>query len=128
MDRTKAASVIQRFLTCGDICRDGCSDYCEICRYNTEYDEETEALKLAIAALEGKDTNVPTTWIPVSRGLPEDNTEVIVSCIDDSGDSEYSYTTTGWHFKGIWVVDNEINYFVRAWIPLPEPWKGEKYE
>ena len=63
-------------------------------------------------------------WIPVTERLPEDDTEVIVSCTDDSGDSEFSYTTTGWHFKGLWVVDNERSCFVRAWIPLPEAWKG----
>lgn len=65
-------------------------------------------------------------WIPCSERLPEDDTEVIVSCTDDSGDSEFSYTTVGWHFKGIWVVCNERSYFVRAWMPLPEAWKGEQ--
>lgn len=64
-------------------------------------------------------------WILVRDRLPEDDTEVIVSCTDDSGDSEFSYTTTGWHYKGIWVVGNERSYFVRAWMPLPEPYKGE---
>jgi len=67
-------------------------------------------------------------WIPVTERLPEDDTEVVVSCTDDSGDSEFSYTTTGWHFKGLWVVGNERSYFVRAWQPLPEPWKGEDNE
>lgn len=62
-------------------------------------------------------------WIPCNVRLPEDDTEVIVSCTDDSGDSEFSYTTTGWHFKGVWVVGNERSYFVRAWMPLPEPYK-----
>lgn len=62
-------------------------------------------------------------WIPCSERLPEDDTEVIVSCTDDSGDSEFSYTTTGWHFKGIWVIDNARSYFVRAWMPLPETYK-----
>ena len=65
-------------------------------------------------------------WIPVAERLPEDDTEVIVSCTDDSGDSEFSYTTTGWHFKGLWVVGNERSYFVRAWMPLPEPYREEE--
>lgn len=59
-------------------------------------------------------------WITVAERLPEDDTEVIVSCTDDSGDSEFSYTTTGWHFKGMWIVNNERCFFVRAWQPLPE--------
>jgi len=73
--------------------------------------------------------NMPSAepqWIPISERLPEDDTEVIVSCTDDSGDSEFSYTTTGWHFKGMWVVGNERSYFVRAWMPLPEPYEGDK--
>jgi len=65
-------------------------------------------------------------WVSVTEMLPEDDTEVIVSCTDDSGDSEFSYTTTGWHFKGLWVVGNERSCFVRAWQPLPGPWKGEE--
>ena len=65
-------------------------------------------------------------WIPCSDRLPEDDTEVVVSCTDDSGDSEFSYTTTGWHFKGMWVVGNERSYFVRAWMPLPKPYEVEE--
>ena len=52
MNRNEAASVIQRFLTCRDIRTDDCCGHCETCRYNTEYDEKTEALQLAIKALE----------------------------------------------------------------------------
>ena len=66
-------------------------------------------------------------WIPCNERLPEDDTEVIVSCTDDSGDSEFSYTTTGWHFKGMWVVGNERSYFVRAWMPMPKPYE-ENYD
>lgn len=68
----------------------------------------------------------PNRWIPVTERLPDDDTEVIVSCTDDSGDSEFSYTTTGWHFKGMWIVNNERCFFVRAWQPLPEkPYREE---
>lgn len=67
-------------------------------------------------------------WISVSEKLPKEDTEVIVSCTDDSGDSEFSYTTTGWHFKGVWVVGNERSYFVRAWMPLPEPYVERRQE
>lgn len=34
-------------------------------------------------------------WIPCSERLPKDDEEVIVSCIDDSGDIKFSYTTVG---------------------------------
>lgn len=64
-------------------------------------------------------------WIPVTERLPEDDTEVIVSCTDDDGDSEFSYTTTGWCYGRIWIVGNERSYCVRAWMPLPKAWRGE---
>jgi len=92
------------------------------------YHHHTSAQHLALQEALNK---VPTVdaelhWIPCSERLPEDDTEVIVSCTDDSGDSEFSYTTTGWHFKGMWVVCNERNYFVRAWMPLPKPYEVEQ--
>lgn len=62
-------------------------------------------------------------WTLCSERLPEDDTEVIVSCTDDSGDSKFSYTTTGWHFKGLWIVDNERSCFVTAWMSLPKPYE-----
>ena len=65
-------------------------------------------------------------WIPCSERLPGDDEEVIVSCTDDSGDYDFDYTTVGWHYKGLWVVNNERSFLVRAWMPLPEPWKGER--
>lgn len=65
-------------------------------------------------------------WIPVSENLPEPQTEVIVSCTDDSGDTKFRYTTNGWMTtnKEYWIVDNEINSFVVAWKEKPEPYKG----
>lgn len=67
-------------------------------------------------------------WIPVSEGLPPSREEVIVSICDETGDTRYNYTSHGWLTtdKEYWIVDNEINNYVVAWMPLPEPWKGEK--
>lgn len=75
-------------------------------------------------------TDLPSAqrWIPCSERLPGDDEEVIVSCTDDSGDYSLDYTTVGWHYKGLWVVNNERSYFVRAWMPLPSPWKGEPHD
>lgn len=64
----------------------------------------------------------PQRWIPVVEALPEDDEEVIVTCLDDSGDTPFSYTTVAWHYKGMWVCDNERCPFVIAWMPLPEPY------
>ena len=65
-------------------------------------------------------------WIPVSEKLPKDDEEVIVSCTDDSGDTPFSYTTVAWHFKGTWICKDERCFFITAWMPLPEPYKGEE--
>ena len=67
-------------------------------------------------------------WIPCDERMPDGQTEVIVSCCDDAGDSRYDYTACGWMTRDgeYWIVDNEINYYVNAWMPLPKPWKGEE--
>ena len=71
--------------------------------------------------------SVEAGWIPVTERLPNGQEEVIVSCCDTSGDGSYNYTSCGWTTRDgeYWIVDNEINYFVIAWMPLPEPYKGE---
>lgn len=68
-------------------------------------------------------------WIPCSERLPEDEEEVIVSVRDDSGDNTLDYSSCGWYACAgdFWVVDNEANERVVAWMPLPKPWKGEKH-
>jgi len=63
-------------------------------------------------------------WISISEQLPEDEEEVIVSIHDDSGD----YTSSGWYAVAgdFWVVDNEANMCVTAWMPLPKPYEKEE--
>lgn len=80
------------------------------------------ALEKAIDALTAQQ------WIPCSEILPDAQTEVIVSCIDDSGDTRFLYTSSGWVTTDgeYWIVDNEINSFVKAWMPLPEPYREEE--
>ena len=66
-------------------------------------------------------------WIPVTEALPINDVDVIVSVLDDSGDTPYRFTSVGWCTPDgqYWVVDNEICHGVIAWMPLPEPYKGE---
>ena len=69
-------------------------------------------------------------WIPCSERLPNGQTEVIVSCRDDSADTIYRYTASGWITTDgeYWIVDNEINPYVIAWCELPEPYREEGEE
>lgn len=66
-------------------------------------------------------------WTPVTEKLPWTDTNVLVTVLDDSGDTPWSYTSIGWLTPDgkYWVVDNEVCYGVVAWMPLPEPWRGE---
>ena len=57
-------------------------------------------------------------WIPVTEALPEEKKYVLVTTIDDD-------------MKVSWVTD--VNYWwnigrgkVIAWMPLPEPWRGDR--
>ena len=56
-------------------------------------------------------------WIPVTEALPEERKNVLVTTID--GDIKVSYrsdVTYWWNIGRGRVV---------AWMPLPEPWRGD---
>lgn len=63
-------------------------------------------------------------WIPCSERLPE--TGEYVLCSQDNGDvGEGKLLDYGrWHI----CYDQTCHrpYWVKAWMPLPEPWKGEE--
>lgn len=91
-------------------------------QYNKGLDDAIKAVNsLAPAEPERK-------WIPVTESLPINDVDVIVSVLDNSGDTPYRFTSVGWCTPNgqYWVVDNEICYGVIAWMPLPEPWRGER--
>lgn len=71
---------------------------------------------------------VINSWYNVKDKLPIVGDLVIVSICDTSGDTLHSYTSVGWYsgYDGKWVVDNEFNNYVYAWMPLPEPSKEKK--
>ena len=77
------------------------------------------------------ETNAPNTlgthWISCKDRLPHGSCSdlVNVSIHDDSGDTPFDYTSCGWVITDgeYWIVDNEINNHVIAWMPLPEAYK-----
>ena len=72
--------------------------------------------------------NGQTGWIPVTERLPGDDEDVIVTCLYDSGNTPFIYTTIAWHLKGMWVCYNERCSSVIAWMPLPEPYEPQESE
>lgn len=59
-------------------------------------------------------------WIPCSEKMPEDNTDVIV-CFYSGTVTEMRYWGNG-IFQGIYEHTTKV---IVAWMPLPEPYKGE---
>ena len=88
----------------------------------------------AIEALEEKAMALAETlyvyehpWIPVTVRLPDSGDKVIVAIRDESGDTKYDYTYSGWYsgYENRWIVDDEYCSWVTYWMPLPEPPKEE---
>ena len=92
----------------------------------------------------------PQKWIPVSERLPKDGIPVNITWVNRKPVTYYAdikdkpFTATGIYYRGQWywyswacedllyeygrsegdAVDNDVE--IIAWMPLPEPWKGEE--
>ena len=77
-------------------------------------EETVDAIGMGIHALK------ETQWIPCSERLPEDNTDVIV-CFYSGTVTEMRYWGNG-ICQGIYEHTTKV---IVAWMPLPEPYKGE---
>lgn len=60
-------------------------------------------------------------WIPVTERLPEDDRKVLCQTVTKKGIVNF---VIGYHYGGGWACGMNSN--VVAWMPLPEPWKGEQ--
>ena len=93
-------------------------------------------------------------WIPCSERLPKENVPVNITWVNRNPVSYYAdikdipFTATGVYFEGKWywwssIVEDLLAEYGRtqwdrivelmdesieviAWMPLPEPWKGEE--
>lgn len=109
-----------------------------------------DACRLVIEALEKQATTQATSeWIPVSERLPDDLVAVNVTWINRCPQNYYMhikdkpFTDTAVLYRGEWywwdntIIDYLSEYGayvfetvdkstdILAWMPLPEPWKGE---
>ena len=66
-------------------------------------------------------------WIPVAERLPFPGDKVIVTIKDESGDTRFDFTNTGWWsgYDYKFVVEDEFCSWVTHWMPLPTPPKEE---
>ena len=79
---------------------------------HTEADAETRLMSLT----------PEQRWIPCSERLPDEDGTYIVSGIWESGKEqvgECEYHVEDGYFRTAW------NFDVKAWMPLPKPWKGD---
>lgn len=75
-------------------------------------------------------TQAKQFWIPIAERLPETDDYILISfdnsSLPDIGRYEVDEDGGGAFYPG----DEDMSYtsfglFVNAWMPLPEPWKGE---
>ena len=76
---------------------------------------------MALGFSYGMEADIPQEWIPCSERLPNEKEVVLIT--NDKGNVRFGQFR-GTHGK-YWIWKNNTLETVLAWMPLPEPWKGE---
>lgn len=91
-------------------------------KYVAQIEVDTEEVVKRIK----EEYDITDGWVPCSKRLPSDDESVIVSVLDDRGDTPWKYTTVAWRYNGVWISDNDILCGTAvAWMPLPKPYREE---
>ena len=99
------------------VSREEC-DKCQINLIQSKMADKIDELKKQLAD--------SVRWIPIEKGSPNNDEDVIVSVLDDHGDTPWKYTTVAWLCNGVWISDNEVLFgSVTAWMPLPKPYERD---
>lgn len=94
---------------------------------NIEQKYKTDLIAMMTAIqMAGHDMKI-LKWIPVSEALPKDMDRLLVTIVRSDGSKR---VRSGDYYKGYFMLDNgdiwnETDKEVLAWMPLPEPWRGE---
>lgn len=72
--------------------------------------------------IESAETISPAAnWTPCSVALPEEHKTVLVTVADEYGND----VMFAWHDSAGWQSGYEENLPILAWMPAPEPYRGE---
>ena len=126
---------LMELIDMGSGCPDGkdpFGDYCESCRYKESTMCHLESLAdylidNGVTVTDGKDTDVPAGWIPVTERLPEHFGVFIVAIREPYKERVGKDCADFDPFAKTWLPSMcwDKGYAVTHWMPLPEPPKGE---
>ena len=71
-------------------------------------------------------SEIPNSWIPCSKRLPKDDTEVLVYLFENNKSPYIAWLSDGRWYTEYFEVERENEPV--AWMPLPEPYQGGEQE
>lgn len=68
------------------------------------------------------------SWVSVTHALPKDMDRILATIVRSNGEKR---VRSGDYFKGYFMMDNgdtwnETDKEILAWMPLPEPYRGDQ--